>query len=590
MRILLLAHSFNSLTQRIWVDLREQGHTVSLELDVNDAVTREAVALFSPDVLVAPFLKRMIPEDIWRRLPCLVVHPGPEGDRGPAALDWAILDAQTTWGVTVLQATADADAGPIAFSGRFPLRCARKSSLYRHEVTEMAATGVTAALAALAAGHPFRPQTSPDPALPADPRFRAAPPPRFRAAPPQSRRRIDWTTETTAAILRKIHSADGQPGVIDAWAGQSVRIFQAQAETRLTGVAGQMLARHAGAVCRATCDGALWIGQMCQVSAAPDTPALKLDAVRVLGTAAMALPDIASDWQEIRYQEAAEGVGFLHFPFANGAMDTNRCQRLEAALATVAARAPRILVLAGGPDFWSNGINLNTIEAADSPADESWANIVAMNRVVHALLTGFPQTLTIAALAGNAGAGGVFLALAADRVWGRQGVILNPHYKSMGNLYGSEYWTYVLPRRVGAERAAAVMAGRLPMGCREALTLGLLDAILPAESQAFAAAVASQAAGLAADPALPALLADKIRRQTADAGQKPLAAYAAEELAQMRLNFYGFDPSYHVARYHFVFKIPKSRTPSFLALHRQQPGATGEAGSAPSLAFESPFP
>jgi putative two-component system hydrogenase maturation factor HypX/HoxX len=36
----------------------------------------------------------------------------------------------------------------------------------------------------------------------------------------------------------------------------------------------------------------------------------------------------------------------------------------------------------------------------------------------------------------------------------------------------------------------------------------------------------------------------------------------------MRLNFYGFDPSYHVARYHFVYKLPKARTPHYLARHR----------------------
>jgi putative two-component system protein, hydrogenase maturation factor HypX/HoxX len=32
------------------------------------------------------------------------------------------------------------------------------------------------------------------------------------------------------------------------------------------------------------------------------------------------------------------------------------------------------------------------------------------------------------------------MALAADRVYARDGVVLNPHYKGMG-LYGSEYWT-----------------------------------------------------------------------------------------------------------------------------------------------------
>ena len=39
----------------------------------------------------------------------------------------------------------------------------------------------------------------------------------------------------------------------------------------------------------------------------------------------------------------------------------------------------------------------------------------------------------------------------------RSGVVINPHYKNMGNLYGSEYWTFVLPRRVGQERVEAVM-------------------------------------------------------------------------------------------------------------------------------------
>jgi putative two-component system protein, hydrogenase maturation factor HypX/HoxX len=57
-----------------------------------------------------------------------------------------------------------------------------------------------------------------------------------------------------------------------------------------------------------------------------------------------------------------------------------------------------------------------------------------------------------------------------------------------------------------------------------------------------------------------------------DEAEKPLAAYRAEELARMRLNFYGFDPSYHVARHSFIHKIAKSRTPLTLARHRSQRG------------------
>ena len=43
MRILFLTHSFNSLTQRLFVALREQGHDVSVEFDINDSVSLEAV-------------------------------------------------------------------------------------------------------------------------------------------------------------------------------------------------------------------------------------------------------------------------------------------------------------------------------------------------------------------------------------------------------------------------------------------------------------------------------------------------------------------------------------------------------------------
>jgi len=75
--------------------------------------------------------------------------------------------------------------------------------------------------------------------------------------------------------------------------------------------------------------------------------------------------------------------------------------------------------------------------------------------------------LVISALRGGAGAGGVFLALAADEVWACENIVLNPHYKDMGNLYGSEYWTYLLPQRVGAENAKRLTQARLPMGAAE---------------------------------------------------------------------------------------------------------------------------
>ncbi|MCW8974130.1 MAG: enoyl-CoA hydratase-related protein, partial [Sedimenticola sp.] len=171
-------------------------------------------------------------------------------------------------------------------------------------------------------------------------------------------------------------------------------------------------------------------------------------------------------------------------------------------------------------------------------------------------------------LQGNAGAGGVFLARAADHVWARSGVVLNPHYKDMGNLFGSEYWTYLLPKRVGEARAHRITQARLPMGTVEANELGLLDAYFAIDNVAFVEQLKQRAKLLAEDPALAEKLEQKRVTRQADEQEKPLAEYRREELERMNLNFYGFDPSYHVARYNFVYKVPKSRTPVTIAHHR----------------------
>jgi putative two-component system hydrogenase maturation factor HypX/HoxX len=250
-----------------------------------------------------------------------------------------------------------------------------------------------------------------------------------------------------------------------------------------------------------------------------------------------------------------------------------QCGQLCAALDHAAARPTRVLVLLGGPDFWSNGVHLNVIEAADSAADESWRNIQAIDDVAERILR-MDGRLTVAALRGNAGAGGAFLALAADRVWVRPGIVMNFHYRNMGNLYGSEYWTYTLPRRVGAREAQRLIDERPPLLGRQAAADGLVDAAFGADADAFLAEVRARAAALASAADYPAQLAAKQAARAADEATKPLAKYREEELARMRRSFYGFDTSYHVARHRFVHKAPHSWTPRHLARHRTAPRST----------------
>ena len=567
MRVLLLCHSFNSLTQRLYLDLRERGCVVSVEFDIADAVSEEAVALFRPDLIVAPYLRRAIPEAIWRAHVCLVVHPGIVGDRGPSALDWVIQEGQEqTWGVTVLQAEAQMDAGPVWASEEFPLRAATKSSLYRNEVTAAASRALHSAIERFCAG------ARPTSLAQAPGRGRA------RALLVQAQRSIAWQVDDSATVLRKIRAADGFPGVADTLFGEACHVYDAWPETHLPAefadaLPGAVVARRETALLRKTVDGAVWIGQVKRDQA---TLPLKLPATLAFGAELPPLPELAlrdwwrtpGTWQDIAYEEEENGaVGVLHFEFHNGAMGTAQCQRLQQALVWAQGRPTRVLVLTGGADFWSNGIHLHLIEAAESPADESWRNIEAMDDLAAVLINNDRQ-LSIAALGGNAGAGGVFLARAADLVWARQDVLLNPHYKNMGNLYGSEYWTYLLPPRVGAAGADAIMQQRQPMRAQAAQACGLIDACIAVERAGFLQAVRQRAAQLADPDDWSLRLQVKRQRRAADEAAKPLATYRAEELAQMRRNFYGFDPSYHVARYHFVHRTPQAWTPRHLARHR----------------------
>ena len=562
MRILLLTRSFNSLTQRLYVELEKRGHVLSVEYDINDDVSIEAVDLFGPDLIIASYMTRRIPESVWSRVPTFVIHPGPVGDGGPSALDWAIMNSETEWGVTVLQAEAELDAGPVWASRTFRMRRTTKSSLYRNEVTEAAVACVSEAIVRLAAGE------SPSANLQRD-KVRSA---TWRPLMRQSNRSIDWRSDDTETVLRKIRSADGQPGVLDEIENERFYLYDAHAEPVLTGNAGTLLARRDGAICRATCNGAVWLGHLKPADTADAT--FKRSATAALGARAEALPErpaivgpTGEASQPIRYRECGP-VGFLHFDFYNGAISTERCRQLLAAYRQAAARPTRVLVLMGGYEFWSNGIDLAAIEAAASPADESWRNINAMDDVAEAVIK-TTDKLTISALQGNAGAGGVFLALAADMVLARKGVILNPHYKNMGNLFGSEYWTYVLPRRRPDGSLEAVMDRRLPLDAEQARELGLIDDVLANQRDEFLASVAVFARSQADDPALRTRLQDKARQRAKDEETKPLAAYRHQELERMKLNFYGFDPSYHVARYHFIAKLPLARTPVHLARHRE---------------------
>jgi putative two-component system protein, hydrogenase maturation factor HypX/HoxX len=558
MRILLLCHSFNSLSQRLHVDLRDLGHVVSVELDIHDDLTRTAVAQFEPDLILAPFLKRAIPADIWQRVRTLIVHPGIRGDRGPNALDWAILNGESRWGVTLIEARADMDAGPVWAWREFPMRAAKKSSLYRHEITEAAVACVREVLERMAHGNAR---------MLIEANWGEG---RTREAVPAARRMLHPRSMTVAEAMTIIRACDGDPGAGLIVGDKKYHVFDAQPFDEALIEPGHFMGRSGTGVVLGFCDGALRIGH----ARLSGKGQLKLPAAMVFEGAA-ALNDLGGP-ECATYAEEA-GVGIIRFSFYNGAMSVADCEALRRVVAVAVQRPLKVLVLLGSADCWSNGIHLSVIENSDSAADASWANINAMNDLVRDIIV-CDDRIVLAGLTGNAGAGGVFFSLAADRVLMRDGVILNPHYKDMGNLYGSEYWTYLLPMRVGKERARAVTQARLPMGISEALRLGLASDRLPAGIEAAEAALFTKATALAASPEIDRLIAAKADRRRHDEVEKLFAAYRADELLRMKKNFFGFDPSYHIARSNFIRKVPKSRTPATLVVRGEKTGCMKPMG------------
>ncbi len=549
MKILILSTAFSGLTQRVVRELIHQGHTLEEHYGMDATLLRRQIESFQPKIILCPFLTQRIPDDVWRNNLCLVVHPGIEGDRGPSSLDWCISEGGAEWGVTLLQADAEMDAGDIWGTTNFPMRMAGKTSAYKREVSTAAVKLIKQALRDVEDRN-FTPRALDY----TNPRVLG----RCRDMMKQADRKIDWLADSTETIINKINAADSTPGVLDSIAGFDVHLFGACEALALRGQAGAVIAMQNGSVCRATTNGAVWIRQL-KCKNHPELPPIKLAAEQVCQKllpqeqlATISSLDEQDEIRDIRIVRHGE-TAYIYFDFYNGAANTQQCIDLKNQLVNLKTNPDlTTLVFMGGEDFWSNGIHLNCIEGSDDPALESWNNINAIDDLVREILD-CPNHVTIAALRNNAGAGGAIMALACDEVVIRDGVVLNPHYRTMG-LYGSEYWTYLLPRRVGAARARRIMDECQPMLAVEAIGAGMADVMFPEDWQLFHNQLTAYCENTRERINLDKFLEIKATQRAQDEQIKPLDEYRQAELAYMRETFYDPSSEYHQARRRFVYK------------------------------------
>jgi len=471
MTLTLLITTYNSLSQAIHTTLKDKGYKIDIVYAINKTQIIKEIKAFNPQIILCPFLKSYIPKEIYETYPTFVFHPAPIGDRGAYSLDYAVFNNVEEWGGVWLKANELYDGGDIYASSDFEMRHSYKASIYRQEMIRVATNTLNELFINIEQN-----KSTPQILNPIHKPFT------------QKMRAINWAKDTTNEIIKKVYASDSVEGVKDNLLGIECYLYGVWREDRigsevLTSQDGTkvpfpktILAKRDGAICLKTIDGAIWITHL------KEEGGFKLPATYVLkdkikGIKEDRLPLLFDKSYSTFYETSVEyrdSVAYLCFNFHNGAMSTAQCIRLKYAVEYLKSQC-EVLILVGGMDFFSNGIHLNILEDSKKQGEDGWANINAMNDLIKSIIFA-DEIVTVASFARNAGAGGVFLGLACDFVVAREGVVLNPHYKTLG-LTGSEYHSYSLPKRVGKKKTKQLLDNCLPISVEYAKKIRMVDEV-----------------------------------------------------------------------------------------------------------------
>ncbi len=534
MKVLLLISSFNSLSQRVYCELKELEHEVSICLSREENLL-EDIKNINPDIIFCPFLKEYLSKDIYENYPTFILHPGIIGDRGHQSLDHAINNKVKEWGVVILKANEELDGGDIYASSNFIMRNASKGSHYRNEVCDTSSIALKLLLKNLE-----NKNFEPIPQILNDIHPRLT----------QDDRKIDWQKDNTDTIIKKINMSDSYPGIKENFFGIECLMYGVTKEDFFKGNPKDILAKRDGAICIGTIDGAVWISHLKEEGRfkLPATYVLK-DKIKGIKEERISLihEDEKNTFHEI-YVDRCDDIAYLHFDFHNGAMNSEQAIRLKYAIDYLKEEC-KVLVLMGGEEFFSNGIHLNILEDSKKQGEDGWSNINAMNDVVKSIIYA-EDIITVASFSKNAGAGGVFLGLACDYVVARSGVVLNPHYKTMG-LSGSEYHTYSFYKRVEKNIADEILNKCIPIGSNKAKRIGMLNEVF--EDSTYAEDLENFCKKLILDEDKYEDFIDDKKDFIFDNEEK-IESLKEEELKRMYPEFWDEKSSFHTLRNEFIYK------------------------------------
>jgi enoyl-CoA hydratase/carnithine racemase len=207
-------------------------------------------------------------------------------------------------------------------------------------------------------------------------------------------------------------------------------------------------------------------------------------------------------------ERAGDGVALVRLdrPKMN-ALSTGLLTQLAEEVAALAADPPGAVVIWGGPRIFAAGADVGEFSdaATGRPSPERARAVGATFRAALDGLAALPVP-TVAAVNGYALGGGCELALACDlRVAGEDARFGQPEIL-LGIIPGAG-GTQRLPRLVGPARAKDLVLTGRHVGAEEALSIGLVDRVVPAaEAEPAARALA---ASLAAGPPAATALAKR---------------------------------------------------------------------------------
>jgi|UniRef100_A0A7C3HE29 2-(1,2-epoxy-1,2-dihydrophenyl)acetyl-CoA isomerase len=224
---------------------------------------------------------------------------------------------------------------------------------------------------------------------------------------------------------------------------------------------------------------------------------------------------------EVLLREQNNGVLTLTLnrPEAINALTTEMLRELSKALKEAAAPEVRVVVLRGAGRGFCSGQDLREFEGQRI----SYKNHLRNYRSVVEGLAGLEKPV-IAAIHGAAAGAGLSLALACDLRIASTDAVLTTGFSRIG-LIPDAGMNYHLPRMVGYAKAFELEVLSERLKAEEALALGLVNRVVPAES--FAEEVARLAGELALGPTKTYGLIKRALRRSAGASLEEMLEYEA---------------------------------------------------------------